>query len=268
MSVMNPISSNIFNAEFLNTPAAALAAWISIIGAVITLVTIVIRALFKYRKPHDVILKKSGIPAFILNFFLIRISLKRLPTITWAEKSITVLFSLLFLYAIYIFGPVFIQAIRTPPNSTLLYWIKSGESFYMSKKLATAATILTTPDWEISKDDCEESSSASTEKYKSLTIEHKEILCKLLTTDEGNAYIDEEVKNFVKDKFFIYSFAPTTIFILLWISLGFILTIHYSKKVRKYILTEQKNAIHWAYGEFKTEGIYSIYQELERKTHH
>ena len=34
MSVMNPISSNIFNAEFLNTPAAALAAWISIIGAV------------------------------------------------------------------------------------------------------------------------------------------------------------------------------------------------------------------------------------------
>lgn len=106
--------------------------------------------------------------------------------------------------------------------------------------MATAATILTTPDWEISKDDCEESSSASTEKYKSLTIEHKEILCKLLTTDEGNAYIDEEVKNFVKDKFFIYSFAPTTIFILLWISLGFILTIHYSKKVRKYILTEQK----------------------------
>ncbi|WMO49780.1 DUF6216 family protein [Escherichia coli] len=99
------------------------------------------------------------------------------------------------------FWSSFHQAIRTPPNSTLLYWIKSGESFYMSKKMATAATILTTPDWEISKDDCEESSSASTEKYKSLTIEHKEILCKLLTTDEGNAYIDEEVKNFVKDKF-------------------------------------------------------------------
>lgn len=74
--------------------------------------------------------------------------------------------------------------------------------------MATAATILTTPDWEISKDDCEESSSASTEKYKSLTIEHKEILCKLLTTDEGNAYIDEEVKNFVKDKFFYLFLCP------------------------------------------------------------
>lgn len=129
---MNPISSNIFNAEFLNTPAAALAAWISIIGAVITLVTIVIRALFKYRKSHDVILKKSGIPAFILNFFLIKISLKRLPTITWAENHSRFYFR--FFVCNLSFGPVFIQAIRTPPNSTLLYWIKSGESFYMSKK--------------------------------------------------------------------------------------------------------------------------------------
>lgn len=96
MSVINPISSNIFNAEFLNSPAASLAAWLSIFGAAITLATIVIRALFKYRKSHNVILKKSGIPAFVLNFFLIRISLKGLPTITWAEKTVTILFSLIF----------------------------------------------------------------------------------------------------------------------------------------------------------------------------
>ncbi|MEM0653031.1 DUF6216 family protein [Klebsiella huaxiensis] len=264
MSVINPISSNIFNAEFLNSPAAALAAWISIFGAVITLVTIVARALLKYRKSHDVILKKSGIPAFVLNFFLIRISLKTLPTITWAEKSITILFSLIFLFSLYIFGPALIQTIKTPPNNTILYWKSSGESFYISNKLATAATILSPPGWKIFKDDCLQPSSTNTEKYKSLTIEHKEALCRLLTTDEGKIYIDESVKKFIKEKFFIYSFAPTTMFILLWISLGLILTIHYSKKVRKYILTEQKNAIHWANGEFKAEGIYAIYQELDR----
>ncbi|EFE08632.1 DUF6216 family protein [Citrobacter youngae] len=265
MSVINPISSNIFNAEFLNSPAAALAAWISIFGAAITLVTIVIRALFKYRKSHDEILKKSGIPAFVLNFFLIRISLKRLPTITWVEKLITILFSLLFLYAICFFGPTLVQTIKTPSNSTLLYWKKSGESFYISNKQATAATILATPAWEISKDDCKQSSFASSGNYKLLTIEQKEDLCKLLTTDEGNVYIDKAVKKFVKAKFFIYSFVPMAIFILLWLSLGLMLTIHYSKKVRKYILTEQKSAIHWANGEFKSEGIYAIYQELEHK---
>lgn len=264
MSAINPISSNIFNAEFLNSPAASLAAWLSIFGAAITLVTIVIRALFKYRKSHDVILKKSGIPAFVLNFFLIRISLKRLPTITWAEKTITILFSLIFLYSIYLFGPALIQTIKTPPNNTLLYWKSSGESFYISNKMAIAATILSTPNWKISKDDCMQPPSASAEKYKSLAIEHKEELCKLLTTDEGKTYIDKSVKKFIKDKFFIYSLPPMTMFILLWLSLGFMLTIHYSKKVRKYILTEQKHAIHWANGEFKTEGIYSIYQELDR----
>ncbi|HGL4204033.1 TPA: DUF6216 family protein [Citrobacter farmeri] len=264
MSAINPISSNIFNAEFLNSPAAALAAWLSIFGAAITLMTIVIRALFKYRKSHDVILKKSGIPAFVLNFFLIRISLKRLPTITWAEKTVTILFSIIFLYSIYLFGPAFIKTIKTPPNNTLLYWKSSGESFYISNKLATAATILATPNWEISKDDCMQPSSANAEKYKSLTIEHKEDLCKLLTTEEGKVYIDKSVKKFVKDRFFIYSITPTTIFILFWLSLGFMLTIYYSKKARKYILTEQKKAIHWVNGEFKAEGIYAIYQELDR----
>lgn len=268
MSAITPISSNIFNAEFLNSPAAALAAWVSIIGAAITVITIVIRTLLKYRNSHNEILKRSGIPAFILNFFLIKISLKTLPTITWIEKAIAILFLFLFLFSIYIFGPTLIQTIKTPPNNTLLYWKKSGESFYISKKTATAATILSPPDWKISKDDCVQSPSANADKYKLLTIEQKEDLCKLLTTDDGKIYIDESVNRFTKDKFFIYSLPPITIFILLWLSLGFMLTIHYSRKVRKYILTEQKNAIHWANGEFKVEGIYSIYKELERKTHH
>ena len=69
MSVINPISSNIFNAEFLNSPAASLAAWISIFTATITLVTIVIRALFKYRKSHDVILKKIWNTCICAEFF-------------------------------------------------------------------------------------------------------------------------------------------------------------------------------------------------------
>lgn len=265
MSAINPISSNIFNTEFLNSPAAALAAWLSILGATITLITIVVRALFKYRKSHDVILKKSGTPAFVLNFFLIRISLKTLPTITWVEKITTILFSLIFLYTAYTFGPALFKTIKTPSNNTLLYWKNSGESFYMSNKLAISATILSSPDWEISKDDCIQTSSVSREKYKVLTIEHKEDLCKLLTTEEGHTYIDKSIKKFNKDKLFIYSIVPMTLFILLWLTLGFMLTIHYSKKVRKYILIEQRNAIHWVYGEFKAEGIYSIYQELEHK---
>lgn len=108
----------------------------------------------------------------------------------------------------------------------------------MLKKLAIVVIILIIFDWEILKDDCEELFFVSIEKYKLLIIEYKEIFCKLLIIDEGNIYIDEEVKNFVKDKFFIYFFVLIIIFILLWIFLGFILIIYYFKKVRKYILIE------------------------------
>lgn len=71
MSVMNLISFNIFNVEFLNISVVVFVVWIFIIGVVIILVTIVIRVLFKYRKFYDVILKKLGIFVFILNFFFI-----------------------------------------------------------------------------------------------------------------------------------------------------------------------------------------------------
>lgn len=268
MSVTNQISSNIFNAEFLNSPSAAIAAWISIFLFVIAMLRIVIKTLFEYRNSHNVIFKKSGIPAFVLNFFFIRISLKKLPAITWFETAVTILFCMLFLYSTYFLGSTFIKAINSPANSALLYWKKTGESFYISNKLAVAATISSTPGWKISKDDCVQSPSANADQFKLLTIEHKDALCKLFTTNEGKVYIEMTVKKFIKDRIFIYSTTPTILFILLWLTLGVMLTTHYSKKVRKYILTEQKNAIHWAKGEFKTEGIYSIYKELEQKPRH
>ena len=86
----------------------------------------------------------------------------------------------------------------------------------------------------------------------------------MLNTEEGKSFIDKSVKKFIKDKILIYSITPMGMFILLWLSMSLMLTIHYSNKARKYILTEQKNAILWANGEFKAEGIYAIYQELER----
>ncbi len=263
MSVINPISPNIFNAEFLNSPAAAVAAWLSIAGVVITLVTMILRALFKYRKSHDEVLKKSGIPPFVLNFFLIQISLKKLPAVSWIEKFTTVVFWLIFLMSAYFFGSALIQTTKTPPEYTLLYWKNSGESFFMSNKVATEATVFSVPAWEISKDDCMQTLPTNIEKYNALTIDHKEVICRLLTTDEGKAYVKNSVKRFVKDKLFIYSIIPTIILFLLWISSSLVLTNYYSKRVRKYILTEQKNAIQWVKGEFKVEGVYLIYQELE-----
>lgn len=263
MSSVSSAPLNIFNAEFLSSPAATAAAWISIIGAVI-LICKLIGALFQYRKSHNEILKKSGVPAFILNVFFITIPLKNLPAPGWPEKIITIAFSFIFILAVYFFMPALIQTYKTPPDTALLYWKKTGEAFYISKKMATSATIFAPANWTISADDCLQKSPTSTRQYNALTIENKENLCSLLTTQDGINYIEKSIKKFNKDKFFMYSFVPLTMFILLWLPLGFMLTIHYSRKVRRYILNEQKKAIHCAHGEFKTEGIYAIYQELDR----
>ena len=56
---------------------------------------------------------------------------------------------------------------------------------------------------------------------------------------------------------------PFTLAVILWLLLGFIFTIHYTKKVRKFILTEQKKAIYCAHGDFTASGVYAIYRELE-----
>lgn len=59
---------------------------------------------------------------------------------------------------------------------------------------------------------------------------------------------------------------PVVNLVLFWLTVGFALTIYFSNKVRRYILAEQKKAIHCAHGDFKAEGIYEIYKELDHKT--
>jgi asparagine N-glycosylation enzyme membrane subunit Stt3 len=98
MSAINSVPPNIFNAEFLNSPAATAAAWISIIGTFFLIIKLA-GTLFKYRKHHNKILKKSGVPAFILNTFLISISLRKLPKIDLPDKIVAVVFSVIFLFA-------------------------------------------------------------------------------------------------------------------------------------------------------------------------
>lgn len=262
---MNEITSYLmFSNEFTHAPLGTTAAVLGIAPLVITVFIKFRNWIFKYKNGHNKILKDAGVPAFALNAFIMTIPLRNLPTTGWTEKIFTASFFILFLFSTLYLTPMLIQTAKTPLGSTLLVWKKSGESFYLSKTRATEATVFSQPSWSISVDDCSQTPVTSTKKYRLLSIEHKEVLCQSLTAKEGKDYIEKSIKRFKKDKIFICTIVPITMFILLWITLGFALNIHYSKKVRKYILTEQKKAIHYAHGEFRTKGIYKVYQELER----
>lgn len=85
MSSVSSAPLNIFNAEFLSSPAATAAAWISIIGAVI-LICKLIGALFQYRKSHNEILKKIWCPRIYTKRILYNHPLKKF-TCPWLARE-------------------------------------------------------------------------------------------------------------------------------------------------------------------------------------
>jgi hypothetical protein len=268
VSVINPISSNIFSAEFLNSPAAAFAAWVSIIGTFITVLTIIVRALFRYRKSHNEILKKAGVPAFALNFFTFTIPLKNLPARGWPEKIFAGALLVIFLGGSGYLSPELILVSRTPDGSALWNWESTNESFYISKLQATEATITSPPKWILKASDCDSASAKISYDAKFISAEHATQLCNLMLISPEKDRLEKSLKNFKKNRMAIFLLSGVIALYFSWMILSLILSIIYSQKVRRYILTEQKKAIHCAYGEFKEEGIYAIYRELDRKTRH
>lgn len=183
-----------------------------------------------------------------------------------AEKLITLLFSALFAWSLWYFVPPLVQTFTAPPDTALLIWKKSGDRFYISRTAATEATLLTPPRWTVTANDCQANKAPTKNTASVLDREYRDDLCRLLTTAEGKEYLEESIKNFEKDKIFTYSSIFIIEFMLLWLLLGFMLMIHYTNKVRHFILLEQQKAFNCDPGQLAATGIYAIYQELERET--
>lgn len=125
--------------------------------------------------------------------------------------------------------------------------------------------MLAAPRWTISANDCQANTVPSKNTASVLDHEYRHDLCRLLTTAEGKEYLEESIKNFNKEIMITYSFIFIIEFMLLWLMSGFWLMIHYTNKVRRFILLEQQKAIHCVQGNFAPTGIYAIYQELAER---
>lgn len=256
-------SLNMINAEFTNAPLGTTVALIAILGLFIKPAIKIANKIFTYKKGHSEILKKAGVPAFILNFFIISIPLKKLPVIGWPEKFITFVFFIILLLASWFLVPALVQTLRTPPDSTLLFWKESGKPFYLSGTKASEATTFLLSQWSVTAEECRLNALPAKESQNSPSVRNQQDLCTLLTTAEGQSWIEKSIVKFKKEKPFVTTMAPFTLMVIMWLLLGFTFTVYYTQKVRKFILIEQKKAIHCAYGDFSTSGIYAIYRELE-----
>ncbi|WP_234471626.1 DUF6216 family protein [Erwinia sp. S43] len=256
-------SLNMVNAEFTNAPLGTTVALITILALLIKPAIKIANRIFTYKKGHSEILKKGGVPAFMLNFFIISIPLKKLPAIGKPEKVITFVFFIILLLASWFLIPALIQTLRTPPDSTLLIWKESGKPFYISEKKASEATTFLPSSWSVTVEECRQNTLSATESQGVISARNRQDLCTLLTTAEGQSHLENAIAKFNKEKLFVTSMIPFTLAVILWLLLGFIFTIYYTKKVRKFILMEQKKAIYCAHGDFSATGVYAIYQEIE-----
>ncbi|HAT1682925.1 TPA: hypothetical protein I8Y21_003635 [Klebsiella oxytoca] len=260
-----PYATDIFISEFLHSPLGSIVAALTIVGLLYKIFNKMGDILFRYKKYHSVILKNAGIPAFVLNAFLISFSLRGLPSTGRLDKVSTFLFFILFIFSSWHFVPTFIKVLRAQPDTTLLIWTKTGKEFYASESKITDAEIFGSPQWSLSADDCVRNASGKKNEGGFLS-DNKYYLCGLITSKEGKLYLKNSVAEFKKDRCYIYGIILTVEFISLWVFFCGVFHICCVKKVRRHILIEQKKAILCARGDFTPAGIYSIYQELECKT--
>ncbi len=260
-----PPDFTMFISEFSGAPLSTTVAALTVLAFLFQPLRKAVNGIFKYKKGHGSVLKNAGVPPFILNFFALSIPLKKLPSTGWPEKLITLLFSAIFAWSLWYFVPPLVQTYTAPPDTALLIWKKSGDRFYVSKTTATEATVLAAPRWTVSINDCEANKAPTKNTASVPDREYHNDVCRLLTTAEGKEYLEEAIKNFKKEKIVTYSSIFIIEFMLLWLLSGLILMIHYTNKVRHFILLEQQKAIHCVQGNFETTGIYAIYQELEEK---
>ena len=264
MRTFNPDFA-MFLSEFSSAPLSTTVAILTISAFLSRSLYKALNGIFKYRKGHSSVLKHAGVPPFILNFFAIAIPLKKLPSIGRPEKLITVFFAIIFACSLWYSVPALIQTFNAPPDSALLIWKKSGDRFYVSKTAAREATVFSPPKWTLAVEDCKSDNPPANNTSGHLDREYYRDLCRLFTTAEGQDYLDESIKKFKKERMLIYPVIFIIEFMLLWLLSGFLFTIYYTNKVRRFILLEQKKAIQCVQGDFTTTECYAIYQELENK---
>ncbi|HEY3984255.1 DUF6216 family protein [Cedecea sp.] len=273
MNDLNPVAFNMFSSEFLNAPLGTIVASITILVFLLKPLFKLKNKILKYKKGHSHILKNAGVPAFILNFFMISIPLKELPFVGRMEKVVAATMVMLFVAGTGYLAPELVRTARTPPESALLYWKSTGDMFFISNDKAADASLTSPPQWEITRQNCV-AKKYSEGAVKSLSHQRIDDLCNLFSTQEGNRYLISAVAKFKKDKWFIYSMVPFVEFVLLWMAAGIVFNIYYSKKTRRYILLEQKKAIEYAMGHFPKSGTYAVYLEVDaspaknRRTHY
>ncbi|EOC0110119.1 DUF6216 family protein [Cronobacter sakazakii] len=235
--------TEMISTEFTNAPVATIITLVTAIGTVFKLLINIKSKLVKPREGEAKTFENAGIPSSLLRFFMIPLSTKKIPEIKRLDKFLPCVFALFFIGSFCFSAPVVIRTAKTPGEHTLLIWKPTGEYFYISRDSAWQANIIARSKWSMRKAECTSNITRVATQSILPSPEVKKGICDLFLTQEGQRYLTNSIKVYPKEKTFVYVMLPFTELILLWITLGTILHVHFTKKLRKYIVGEHDKAL-------------------------
>lgn len=189
-------------------------------------------------KEHQETYRKAGIKTWVLRFFSISISLKKVP-----ELGRTELFFIYFLMAIFISSAIAFTYLGwkiaiVPKNWTALTLKSTKENFLITYDKASAHALK--PSWSISRKQCSSIPLTALAKNNKISNELTSVVCEIIKAAPSDKKLKQYILQFNKGRDFFITTLSLLILLMVWLSIGARLNIKYTKKLREHILKDQE----------------------------
>ncbi len=220
---------------------------ITIITSVLSVSIVILKAIINHlNKPiegTDRLFKKAGLPRWLVRFFSIRVSIKKVPEVTHGGLIALGIALSFFVFVTCATSYLNLKLHSVPDGFTWLTFKATKEDFIISD--TSASEVAFSPSWRITKTDCESGKSKGLVDYGKISGLLHNYICDVLTENIDQKEIKESIEQFGRNH------GKLTVLFLalscgsLWFFISLLMTGIYTLKIRKIILKEQKDSFQY-----------------------
>ncbi|HEI9851341.1 TPA: hypothetical protein SLN67_004422 [Serratia marcescens] len=234
--------TEIFIDEGIKSSIDLLDSIIGILGSLCVAALVCIRYFSKPRGDNQEFLSKAGVSNWLIKLFAISIPLKEVPENTRSDKIISGLIISILMSSLVFFSHMHIQTLRIQKGWTLLTLTATQENFFINHDSAKDSSLFNRHPWLIKKEDCANKKIEIIQKENGISIELARFICQSFINKAHQEKINDYINETDKEKSIIYQVISTIEIIILWISVNIACTLIFKKRVRDYIISQQKKA--------------------------
>ncbi|EJL88011.1 DUF6216 family protein [Pantoea sp. GM01] len=220
---------------------------ITIITSVLSVAIVILKSIINHlNKPiegTDRLFKKAGLPRWLVRFFSIRVSIKKVPEVSHGGLIVLGIALSFFVFVTCFTSYFNVKLSKVPDGFTWLTFNATKEDFIISDK--SASEVAFSPSWRITVTDCESGKSKELVDYGKISGLLHNYICDVLTDHIDQKQIKDSIEQFGRNhgKFTVLLLALSCL--SLWFFISLLMTGIYTLKIRKIILKEHKDSFHY-----------------------